>query len=70
MVRIHHGPLSISSNSQLVDHNLIARGGQVETARQWSSLVQRFEVCYGVKDSYNRADVVKFIAELRQEGMK
>jgi site-specific recombinase XerC len=33
-------------------------------------LVQKFEVCCGVKDSYNRADVVKFIAELREEGMK
>jgi len=33
-------------------------------------LVQRFEACCGVKDSYGRADVVKFIAELRQEGMK
>jgi len=33
-------------------------------------LVQKFEVCCGVKDSYNRADVVKFVAELRQEGMK
>jgi hypothetical protein len=33
-------------------------------------LVQRFEACCGVKDSYNRADVVKFVAELRQEGMK
>ena len=70
MVRIHHGPLSISSNSQLVYHDLIARGRQVETARRWRSLVQKFEVCCGVKDSYHRADVVKFIAELRQEGMK
>jgi len=33
-------------------------------------LVQRFEVCCGIKDSYDRADVVKFIAELRKEGMK
>ena len=70
MVRIHHGPLSISSNSQSVYHDLIARGRHVETARRWRSLVRRFEVCCGVKDSYNRADVVKFIAELRQEGMK
>jgi hypothetical protein len=70
MVRIHHGPFSISSNSQLVYHDLIARGRHVETARRWRSLAQRFEVCCGVKDSYIRADVVKFIAELRQEGMK
>jgi hypothetical protein len=49
---------------------LIARGRQVETARRWRALVQRFEACCGAKDSYNRADVVKFVAELRQEGMK
>jgi integrase len=70
VVRVHNGPLSISSNSQLVYHDLIARGRQVGTARRWRALVQRFEACCGVKDSYDRADVVKFIAELRQEGMK
>ena len=70
MVRVHNGPLSISSNAQLVYHDLIARGRQVETARRWRSLVQRFEACCGVKDSYHRADVVKFVAELRHEGMK
>jgi integrase len=32
--------------------------------------VRRFEGCCGVKDTYDRADVVKFVAELRQEGMK
>jgi hypothetical protein len=70
VVRIHNGPLSISTNSQLVYHDLIARGKQVETARRWRSLVQRFEACCGVKASYGRADVVKFVAELRREGMK
>jgi hypothetical protein len=70
VVRVHNGPLSISSNSQIVYRDLIARGRQVETARWWRSLVQRFEACCGVKDSYHRADVVKFVAELRQEGMK
>ena len=70
MVRIHHGPLSISSNAPLVYHDLIARGRCVQTARRWRYLVQKFEACCGVKDSYDRADVVKFVAELRQEGMK
>jgi site-specific recombinase XerD len=70
VVRVHNGPLSISSNSQIVYQDLIARGRQVETARRWHSLVQRFEAYCGAKDSYNRADVVKFVAELRQEGMK
>ena len=70
MVRVHNGPLFISSNAELVYRDLIARGKQVETARRWRSLVQRFEACCGIKGSYNRADVVKFIAELRQEDMK
>ncbi len=68
MVRVHNGPLS--SNAELVYEDLIARGRQVEAAKRWHSTVQRFEACCGVKDSYNRADVVKFVAELRQEGMK
>jgi len=33
-------------------------------------LVQRFEACCGIKGSYDRADVIKFIAELRKDGMK
>jgi hypothetical protein len=70
VVRVHNGPLFISSNSELVYHDLIARGKQVETARRWRALVQRFEACCGIKDSYDRAAVVKFVAELRQEGMK
>ncbi len=70
MVRVHNGPLSISSNSHLIYHDLIARGRRVQTARRWRSLVQKFETCCGVKNSYNRADVVKFVAELRQEGMR
>jgi integrase len=70
VVRVHNGPLFISSNAELVYDDLIARGRQIETARRWRSLVQRFEACCGVKESYHRADVVKFVAELRQEGMK
>jgi hypothetical protein len=67
VVRVHNGPFSISSssNSELVYHDLIARGRQVETAKQWRALVQRFEACCGIKDSYNRADVIKFIADIR-----
>lgn len=64
------GPLSISSNAELVYDDLIARGKQVETAKRWCALVQRFEACCGIKDSYDRADVIKFIAELPKEGKK
>ena len=68
MVRVHNGPLP--SNAELVYDDLIARGKQVETAKRWRALVQRFEACCGIKDSYDRADVIKFIAELRKERMK
>ena len=68
MVRVHHGPLS--SNAELVYEDLIARGKQVETAKRWRALVQRFKACCGIKGSHDRADVIKFIAELRKEGMK
>jgi hypothetical protein len=70
VVRVHNGPLFISSNAELVYDDLIARGRQVETAKRWRALVQRFEACCDIKDSYDRADVVRFVAELRQEGMK
>jgi hypothetical protein len=70
VVRVHNGPLFISSNAELVYDDLIARGKQFETAKRWRALVQRFEACCGIKNSYDRADVIKFIAELRKEGMK
>jgi hypothetical protein len=70
VVRIHNGPFSISSNAELVYHDLIARGRRVETARQWRSVICRFEGCCGAKGSYGRTDVVKFVAELRQKRMK
>jgi hypothetical protein len=58
MVRVHHGPFFISSNAELVYDDLIARGKQVETAKRWRALVQRFEACCGIKGSYDRADVI------------
>ena len=70
MVRVHNGPFFISSNAELVFDDLIARGKQIETAKRWRALVQRVEACCGIKNSYDRADVIKFIAELRKEGMK
>ena len=70
MVRVHNGPFFISSNAELVFDDLIARGKQIETAKRWRALVQRVEACCDIKNSYDRADVIKFIAELRKEGMK
>lgn len=58
------------SNSELVYRDLVARGKQEFTARCWRSHVRRFEGCCGVRSSYRRDDVVKFMAMLRGEGMK
>ena len=58
------------SNDEVVYKDLIARGKKVETAKQWRRVIGRFELCCGVKDSYERSDVIKFIGELREAGMK
>jgi hypothetical protein len=58
VVRVHNGPpsqpqegigpLSVSSNAQLVYRDLIAKGRHVQTARHWRSVVLRFEACCGL----------------------
>jgi len=60
----------METNAEKVYEDLVARGRQEDTARRWRAVVRRFEACCGVKDSYERADVIKFLAELRLEGMK
>ena len=57
------------SNSELVYEDLIARGKGVVNAKRWRAWVQRFEACCGVKDSYVRADVIKYLAALRNDGL-
>ena len=60
----------METNGEKVYEDLVARGRQEDTARRWRKFVQRFEACCGVKDSYERGDVIRFLAELRKEGMK
>ena len=60
----------METNAEKVYEDLVARGRQEDTARRWRAVVRRFEGCCGVKDSYERGDVIKFLAELRLEGMK
>lgn len=57
------------SNSELVYEDLIARGKGVVNAKRWRAWVQRFEACCGFKDSYVRADVIKYLAVLREDGL-
>jgi len=54
----------------LVYDDLVARGRKEATARQWRALADKFGNCCDVKDEYGRADVVKFLAQLRKEGHK
>jgi hypothetical protein len=58
------------SNANLVYEDLIARGKAERTARSWGAIVHRFEVCCGVRGSYGRGDVIRFLAELRQAGLR
>jgi len=60
----------MGTNAEKVYEDLVARGRQEDTARRWRAVVRRFEACCGVKDSYERGDVIKFLAELRLHGMK
>ena len=57
------------SYANLVYKDLVARGKRLETAKQWRAWIMRFEECCGVKDSYGRSDVMKFVAELREDGI-
>ena len=57
------------SNANLVYEDLVGRGRRLGTAKQWSVTIERFERCCGVRDSYDRSDVVKFVAELRRDGV-
>jgi len=58
----------MSKIAELVFEDLMARGKSIYTARQWRALVDKFVVCCGDKESYDRGDVIKFLAMLRGEG--
>lgn len=60
----------MSRLGNLVYEDLIARGRKEATARQWRAMVVRFEGWCGIKDSYGRSDVIKYLAELRKLGYK
>jgi len=57
------------TNSELVYEDLIARGKGVTNAKRWRAWIVRFEACCGIKDSYGRADVIKYLATLREDGL-
>lgn len=60
----------MSELAEMVYEDLMARGKDVETARQWYRWVSRFVGICGEKDDYDRSDVIKFLAALREMGFK
>lgn len=60
----------MSKLASLVYEDLIARGKDVETARQWRGWVDRFVGICGEEDGYGRSDVIKYLAELRGNGFR
>ena len=60
----------METNAERVYEDLVARGKQENTARQWRAFIRRFEACCGVRDAYEREDLIKFLALLRKEGMR
>lgn len=56
--------------SSLVHDDLVARGKSVKTARLWRGWVDRFAGVCGEKDGYERSDVIRYLADLRERGFK
>ena len=49
--------------------DLVGRGRRVRTARRWRSLIERFEMCCGVKRGYGREDVMRYLVDCRERGL-
>jgi hypothetical protein len=48
--------------------DLVGRGKDPETARSWKTWTERFESCCGIKEKYDRQDLMKFLVWERQQG--
>ena len=55
--------------ANIVYEDLVARGRSMKTARQWRGWIERFEGVAGVKDKYDRGDVIKYLAYCRELGV-
>ena len=51
---------------ELVYNDLMGRQRTEAVAKEWGAIAAEFEEVCGYKESYNRADVVKFLAHLRK----
>jgi len=50
--------------------DLMARGKDVATARDWCRWIMKFEVCCGNKSQYERDDVIRYLCYLREKGYR
>ncbi|HEY82192.1 MAG TPA: site-specific integrase [Dehalococcoidia bacterium] len=55
--------------AEMVYFDLVARGRKVSTAQMWKRCIERFERVAGIKDKYDRADVLAYVADLRESGL-
>ena len=50
--------------------DLMARGKDIETARNWRHMIMKFEDCCGIKSKYDRDDVIRYLCWLREQGYR
>ena len=50
--------------------DLIARGKDVATAKEWCRWIMKFENCCGIKSKYDRDDVIRYLCWLREQGYR
>jgi len=54
--------------AEMIYNDLIARGKQVDTAEHWRTWTERFENACGIKEKYDRQDLMKFLKWERERG--
>lgn len=54
--------------ADMIFDDLVARGKGLHTANQWRVWMVRFELACGVKERYEREDVIRFLGEERKRG--
>ena len=54
--------------AELIYNDLIARGKERDTAQHWKTWTERFERVCGIKEKYDRSDLIKFLTWEREQG--
>lgn len=54
--------------ADMIYADLVGRGKEVDTAQHWRTWTERFETVCGIKEKYDRQDVIKFLAWEREQG--